>query len=212
MKMWQIAYFVAFLVLPTYTYSNECDPDFVAQRKAEIEKQKAYNECDLSVLKKSYRDSSQELVQILDLLETPYRKYLTDVCNDNPQSCKNVDNNIQTYIGNLNVANAKIKQGENIKQMTINGLACLRDWAKTIDPQVQIPMETINKFSKGLANSTDRITICKSNLQLKLSQKWGARLIECINISLAEAKSLSTTCNTNSAANGGSSPAASGGN
>jgi hypothetical protein len=171
---------------------DDCDPVYVANQISALESKPEYKDCKLEDMMQSYFNSSRELIQILNLLKDTYKQSLSSIGDDTLIGAK-----MSEYSSELDKATTTLLAGNFIDITAANGIQQLRQWTKDVHSYSKGPKRRIDTIRHPPLSSTDRLTLCKANMQWKISQKWHQRIIHCINIA--------TSANGDSDAGGGES-------
>jgi hypothetical protein len=157
-------------------YGDDCDPVFVASETSALESETEYMECKLDDMQKSYTGSSQELIEILDLLKDQYEQSLIAEDDDADAQAK-----VNDFVAELDKAKSVVLTGDNIDLSAADGAQKLERWVKDVHKFSKDPKRRIDRIDQDTLSGAEKLTICKASLQWKKSRKWHDRLIQCVN-------------------------------
>lgn len=177
--------------------ADDCDPVSVASRISALESRTEYKQCQLASLKQSYLGSSHDLIQFLDLLKDIYKQSLESSGEDNT-----VNDKMSEYGSELGKATTKILEGITIDMSTTGGNQRLLKWARDVHDYSKTPKRKIDGISADSLASSDKLMLCKTKFQWKISQKWYKRIIHCINKAEPENSDTDTNAANNNASPG----------
>lgn len=171
-----IIYSLCFCFVCNVYGDDICDNELIDEKLKELENKSEYNDCNLNGMKKSFYDSSHELIEILQILDGRYYEIMKSE-NDESSAIFEFDE----FVAELNSANNVALKGENIDLNTDSGINELRLWVTNVDTHSKGPMVRINNVKGHFTEKSEKFTFCQAESQWKISKKWRNRILSCVN-------------------------------
>lgn len=169
--------YISCLTFISNVYADDCDSAAMVNKLTDLESKLEYKNCEFVNLLNAYHDSSHDLVQILNILKDTYEQSLTSAGDD-----LHIAAEVKKYRLELEMAKSTILGASNINiNSSGTGLTGLAKWAKKVHKHLIDPMKIIGNIPQDSISSADQLTICKANFQLKKTQKWRNRILNCIS-------------------------------